>query len=94
MSNPYLLLLLPGPAVGVEPEELLLALLVADNLLGAGGGAAQHGGHAAAAPRLPVALPHRLRRHSRALSNRLLTFNVRMMGGVKARGIVTTRAWP
>ena len=47
LSNLFLLLLLSTPAVGVEPEELLLALLVPHHLLRPGGGAAhqaRHGG--------------------------------------------------
>ena len=39
--------LLPAPPVGVEPEELLLALLVAHHLLRPGGGAAHQARHRA-----------------------------------------------
>ena len=44
--------LLPAPPVGVEPEELLLALLVAHHLLRPGGGAAHQARHRAGAPGL------------------------------------------
>ena len=54
----YLLLfagLLTTPAVGVQPENLLLALLVADRLGGARAGAAHEAAHGAAAPLLATA---------------------------------------
>ena len=70
----YLLLLLPAPPVGVQPEELLLALLVSHGLLAALAGAAHQAGHGGAlglrhsADGPAIGLPHWVGRHAALLS--------------------------